>query len=86
MKLPSHEVYQPEESRDKIKTQKVNAYKKILKLTPESSRYLFGGVGDRDKNGREGNGMVKEERASAVEGRSEIRPPRLRGSAPGERG
>lgn len=33
-RLPSHEVYQPKESRDKIKTHKKNAYEKILKLTP----------------------------------------------------
>lgn len=39
----------------------MNACKKILKLTPESSRYLSG-VGDSDKNGGKGTGMVNEER------------------------
>lgn len=62
VKLPSHEVYQLEDSRDKIKMQKMSIYLKILKLTPESSRYLCG-VGNRNSGG-EGNGVAREERAS----------------------
>lgn len=50
VKLQSHQVYQPKESRDKIKTQEKNAYEKILKLTPESSRYLCG-VEERQRGG-----------------------------------
>lgn len=57
VKLQSHQVYQPKESRDKIKTQEKNAYEKILKLTPESSRYLCG-VEERQRGG------VREEKAS----------------------
>lgn len=62
LKLPSHKVYQPEESRNKIKTEN-ESLKKILRLTPESSRYLCG-PGNRDKNKIEENRVVREVRAS----------------------
>lgn len=66
VKLRSHQVYQPKGSRDKTKTQEENAYEKILKLTPESSRYCV--EWERDKKAGVVvvvvDGVVREERAS----------------------
>lgn len=65
----------------RLKTQEKNAYNKILKLTPKSSRYLFRVGGRGKKLEEEGTGMGTEEGASAAEGRSETRPERVRDSA-----
>lgn len=80
VKLQSHQVYQQKESRDKIKTQEKNAYEKILKLTPESSRYLCG-VEERLKGGW----GVREEKASLRRAGPRLDPRGMGLSAEGNR-